>query len=83
MPLELRPKQIEKLDTVSDDADPIADIQTELGFNEWYNDLEATLVESSYDEYQYISRNLLCIAELIHFCPQGLSRRTPNIQIAS
>ncbi|KAL3453774.1 Sec34-like family-domain-containing protein [Aspergillus insuetus] len=52
MPLELKAKQIEKLDTVPDDADSIADVQNELEFNEWYNDLEATLLESSYDEYQ-------------------------------
>jgi hypothetical protein len=83
MPLELKAKQIEKLDTVPDDADSMADVQNELEFNEWYNDLEATLLESSYDEYQYISRQLLGIAELIHSCAQGLSRRAPDIQISS
>ncbi|KAL2809804.1 Sec34-like family-domain-containing protein [Aspergillus granulosus] len=52
MPLRLKANQIEKLDTVSDEADSIADIQNELDFSEWYNDIEATLLESSYDEYQ-------------------------------
>ncbi|KAJ0424203.1 Sec34-like family-domain-containing protein [Aspergillus carlsbadensis] len=52
IPLELKAKQTEKLDTIPDDTDSIADIQNELEFNEWYQDLEATLLESSCDEYQ-------------------------------
>ncbi|KAL2842350.1 Sec34-like family-domain-containing protein [Aspergillus pseudoustus] len=52
MPVELQVKQIEKLDTVPDEANSITDIQNELDFNEWYNDVEVTLLESSYDEYQ-------------------------------
>ncbi|KAL4979205.1 Sec34-like family-domain-containing protein [Aspergillus desertorum] len=52
MPLDLKAIQIEKLETVSDESNSIADINNELKFSQWYDDVEASLLESSYDEYQ-------------------------------
>ncbi|KAL3475035.1 Sec34-like family-domain-containing protein [Aspergillus californicus] len=52
MPLELKAKQTEKLDTTLDDVDSITEINNELEFTQWYDDVEASLLESSYDEYQ-------------------------------
>ncbi|KAL4946136.1 hypothetical protein BDV06DRAFT_235368 [Aspergillus oleicola] len=52
MPQDLKATQIEKLETVSDVPDSLSDIHNELEFAQWYNDVEADLLESSYDEYQ-------------------------------
>ncbi|KAI9370093.1 Sec34-like family-domain-containing protein [Aspergillus egyptiacus] len=52
MPLELKEQQIGRLETVPDEPDPIVDIGNELEFTQWYSDVEASLLESSYDEYQ-------------------------------
>ncbi|KAL5002397.1 Sec34-like family-domain-containing protein [Aspergillus recurvatus] len=52
MPLDLKATQIEKLETVSDELDSIADIHNESEFLQWYDSVEASLLESSYDEYQ-------------------------------
>ncbi|KAL4800634.1 Sec34-like family-domain-containing protein [Aspergillus venezuelensis] len=52
MPQDLKAKQTEKLETVQDEPDSISDIHNELEFAQWYNDVEADLLESSYDEYQ-------------------------------
>ncbi|KAL4810541.1 Sec34-like family-domain-containing protein [Aspergillus unguis] len=52
MPLDLKANQVEKLETISSDPESGADIHNELDFTEWYNDVEASLLESSYDEYQ-------------------------------
>ncbi|KAL5334022.1 Sec34-like family-domain-containing protein [Aspergillus crustosus] len=43
---------IDKLETIPDDVDAIAEIRNELEFTKWYDDVEASLLESSYDEYQ-------------------------------
>ncbi|KAL4820917.1 Sec34-like family-domain-containing protein [Aspergillus spinulosporus] len=52
MPLDLGATQIEKLETVPGELDSIVDIHNELEFSQWYDDVEASLLESSYDEYQ-------------------------------
>jgi hypothetical protein len=52
MPLNLEATQIEKLETVPGKLDSIVDIHNELEFSQWYDDVEASLLESSYDEYQ-------------------------------
>ncbi|KAL4918550.1 Sec34-like family-domain-containing protein [Aspergillus aurantiobrunneus] len=52
MPLDLKANQIEKLETVPDDLDSVTAIHNELEFMDWYTDVEASLLESSYDEYQ-------------------------------
>jgi hypothetical protein len=51
-PLELIGKDTDEAEEVPDGLDSIADIQNELDFTEWYNDLEDNLLETSYDEYQ-------------------------------
>ncbi|KKK13024.1 sec34-like family protein [Aspergillus rambellii] len=52
MPIELKAKEIPKLETVPDDPDVITEIHNELEFAQWYNEAEASLLEASYDEYQ-------------------------------
>ncbi|KAL2866962.1 Golgi transport complex subunit COG3 [Aspergillus lucknowensis] len=42
----------EQLDTDPDDQGSISEVKNELEFTHWYNDVEVTLLESSYDEYQ-------------------------------
>ncbi|KAE8382600.1 Sec34-like family-domain-containing protein [Aspergillus bertholletiae] len=51
-PLELTGKETEAAEAVPDGLDSIGDIQNELDFTQWYNELEDSLLESSYDEYQ-------------------------------
>ncbi|KAE8152705.1 Sec34-like family-domain-containing protein [Aspergillus avenaceus] len=51
-PLELTAKETDEVGTVPDGLDSLADISNELEFTQWYNDLEDSLLESSYDEYQ-------------------------------
>ncbi|KAL4924305.1 Golgi transport complex subunit COG3 [Aspergillus undulatus] len=52
MPHDLKANQIDKLETIPNDMDSVADIHNEIEFTQWYQDVEADLLESSYDEYQ-------------------------------
>lgn len=38
-----------------EDSVSIANLQNELDFNKWYNEVEEDLLEASYDQYQYES----------------------------
>lgn len=51
-PLEITGKKTEEAEAVPDGLESIGDIHNELEFAEWYNELEDSLLESSYDEYQ-------------------------------
>ncbi|KAL4873511.1 hypothetical protein BDV12DRAFT_79772 [Aspergillus spectabilis] len=52
MPLDLKANHIDKLEAVPDDTESVTEINNELEFTQWYDDVEASLLESSYDEYQ-------------------------------
>ncbi|PYH93280.1 Sec34-domain-containing protein [Aspergillus ellipticus CBS 707.79] len=57
-PLELMAKQITQLEAIPESLDSITDIRNELEFSQWYGEVEESLLEASYDEYQ------ACLQEL-------------------
>ncbi|PWY92438.1 Sec34-domain-containing protein [Aspergillus heteromorphus CBS 117.55] len=56
--LELQIKQINELEAIPDSLESITDIHNELDFAQWYGEVEESLLEASYDEYQ------ACLQEL-------------------
>ncbi|PWY83926.1 golgi complex component Cog3 [Aspergillus eucalypticola CBS 122712] len=56
--LEQKVKEATQLETIPDDVDSVTDIRNELEFAQWYNEVEESLLEASYDEYQ------ACLQEL-------------------
>ncbi|OJJ76132.1 hypothetical protein ASPBRDRAFT_117224 [Aspergillus brasiliensis CBS 101740] len=56
--LEQTIKEATELETIPDGVDSVTDIRNELEFTQWYNEVEESLLEASYDEYQ------ACLQEL-------------------
>ncbi|PYI10179.1 Sec34-domain-containing protein [Aspergillus sclerotiicarbonarius CBS 121057] len=56
--LEQKVKEATELETIPDSLDSITDIRNELEFAQWYGEVEESLLEASYDEYQ------ACLQEL-------------------
>ncbi|RDH30469.1 Sec34-like family-domain-containing protein [Aspergillus welwitschiae] len=56
--LEQKVKEATELETIPDGVDSITDVRNELEFAQWYNEVEESLLEASYDEYQ------ACLQEL-------------------
>lgn len=52
MPPDQKVTKTKKLEAVHGELDSVADLHNELELSEWYHDVEAGLLESSYDEYQ-------------------------------
>lgn len=50
--LELKVREATELETIPDSLDSITDIHNELEFAQWYSEVEESLLEASYDEYQ-------------------------------
>ncbi|THC99010.1 hypothetical protein EYZ11_001484 [Aspergillus tanneri] len=50
-PQALQAKEAQEVETVPEDLDALTDIHNELDFIEWYNEVEDSLLETSYDEY--------------------------------
>lgn len=46
-------KPVEAADAPPDESTSVANLQNELDFSKWYNEVEDDLLEASYDEYQY------------------------------
>lgn len=53
-PLDLQAKKTEELDESPDGLDTVSNIRNELDFTQWFNEVEESLLETSYDEYQYV-----------------------------
>lgn len=51
-PLDLQAKKVEKVDESPDGLDKVSNICNELDFTQWFNEVEDSLLETSYDEYQ-------------------------------
>lgn len=51
-PHQFKAQEAQETETEPEGLDAIADIHNELDFIEWYNEVEDSLLESSYDEYQ-------------------------------
>ncbi|KAL4897046.1 Sec34-domain-containing protein [Aspergillus ambiguus] len=51
-PLEIQAKGIAAAEAVPEVPESISDIHNELEFGQWYHDIEDSLLETSYDEYQ-------------------------------
>ncbi|PLB36105.1 Golgi transport complex subunit COG3 [Aspergillus candidus] len=51
-PLDLQAKKTEELDESPDGLDTVSNIRNELDFTQWFNEVEGSLLETSYDEYQ-------------------------------
>lgn len=51
--LEQKVKEATELEMIPDGVDSVTDIRNELEFAQWYNEVEESLLEASYDEYQY------------------------------
>ncbi|OJI85209.1 hypothetical protein ASPTUDRAFT_54868 [Aspergillus tubingensis CBS 134.48] len=56
--LEQKVKEATELEMIPDGVDSVTDIRNELEFAQWYNEVEESLLEASYDEYQ------ACLQEL-------------------
>ncbi|EHA23018.1 hypothetical protein ASPNIDRAFT_173434 [Aspergillus niger ATCC 1015] len=49
--LEQKVKEATELETIPDGVDSITDVRNELEFAQWYNEVEESMLEASYDEY--------------------------------
>lgn len=50
--MDIKAKVIDEHETIPDGLESFTDIKNELEFVQWYNDIEGSLLEASYDEYQ-------------------------------
>ncbi|PYH40433.1 Golgi transport complex subunit COG3 [Aspergillus saccharolyticus JOP 1030-1] len=57
-PVDIKAKVIDEHETILDGLESVTDIKNELEFAQWYTDVEDSLLEASYDEYQ------ACLQEL-------------------
>ena len=51
-PVDIKAKVIDEHETIPDGLESFTDIKNELEFAQWYTDIEGSLLEASYDEYQ-------------------------------
>lgn len=49
---QFKVQEAQEIEAEPEGLDAIADIHNELDFIEWYNEVEDSLLETSYDEYQ-------------------------------